>query len=314
MNSELNSISQPGILLSRARINIKIWLKYLLIPIGILLRQNNDDLRVLFYHRVNSHLFHELGMVSREITVHEKTFERQLTYLAKHGYRSVTLVEFERMLSGEQKQDSKAILITFDDGYADNFEVAAPLLAKYGFTATVFLVTEMIGGCNNVWPMSDQPQFGRLMDEEALKKWIAEGHEIGSHTCSHPDLTTLDKDKLIEQMRASRLTLEKIFGVSCKSIAYPGGAMNDRVAIAAKESGYTLGFTTRSGTNGKNVSNLKLRRTEVSASDRDFIFAMKLKGVFDWLGFRESKIYKKAIFQINTLFDRIIKPAQGPSR
>nr|WP_246157399.1 polysaccharide deacetylase family protein [Sneathiella litorea] len=200
--------------------------------------------------------------------------------------------------------DTKTVLITFDDGYADNLEIAAPILKKYGFTAVVFLVSEMIGRNNSVWPMGDPPELGQLMNEKAIRQWLAEGHEIGSHTCSHPDLTTLGNKELTRELEASRDMIEKTFNISCKSLAYPGGDVNERVAAAAEKTGYSLGFSTRSGANWKDTSKLRLMRTEVSASDHHALFCLKLKGVYDWLGFRDTVKYRNTMRRINSLFAR----------
>ena len=194
---------------SRSRLAIKIALKFLLSPVGFLVPGSGKGLRVLFYHRVNAYSFSRLGMVSREITVQPAAFEKQLAWLARRGFRSLKLSEFEDMLTGAAEIDPKAVLITFDDGYADNLEIAAPLLEKYGFTALVFVVTEMIGGNNRSWPMSDPTELGRFMDTDALRQWLARGHEIGSHTCSHPVLTRLNDDACLREMREARHEIEK---------------------------------------------------------------------------------------------------------
>lgn len=297
-------MDRSGILYSRTRLRIKTTLKYLLMPIGLLNPWKNNGLRVLFYHRVNSFAFHDLGMVSRETSVQESAFERQLAYLARRGFRSVTVAEFEKMLSGEQAIDPKAILITFDDGYADNLECAAPLLKKYGFTAIVFVVTGMIGGNNSKWPMSDTEEFGQMMDLSALHQWQAEGHEIGSHSVSHPNLTTLGSTELQQELSASRDYIEAEFKKPCKTFAYPTGDVDERVANAVKNTGYNLGFTTRSGTNKPHGQSFRINRTEVSASDHHFIFRLKIRGVYDWLGFRDTMLYRNTLRKTYGLFVR----------
>ncbi len=297
-------MDRSGILFSHTRLFIKMVLKCLLMPVGLLIPGKNNGLRVLFYHRVNSFAFHELGLVSRETTVRETAFERQLAHLARCGYRSVTVDEFEKMRTGKQAIDPKAILITFDDGYADNLECAAPLLKKYGFTAIVFVVTDMIGSNNAAWPMSDAEEFGQMMDVQALHQWLAEGHEIGSHTCSHPNLTTLGVPALQRELSESRSYIETEFKHPCTAFAYPTGDVNDQVADAVKSAGYSLAFTTRSGVNKAQTHPLRINRTEVSASDPYFIFCVKIRGVYDWLGFRDTMLYRNTLRKTYTLFAR----------
>lgn len=277
--------------ISKTRIGIKLVLKHLLAPIGAIARRK-AGMRVLFYHRVNDHDFSELGMVSRELSVTSKRFDRQMSYLSRHGYSSLKLDEFRQILLGEAKMNKKKILLTFDDGYLDNLDVAAPILKKYGFTAVVFPVSDLIGKTNTVWPMSDPEGLGDFMDQPQLSEWVSAGHEIGSHTCSHPVLTHLADVSLQNELANSRQKLEDIFKFKCLSIAYPGGDVDHRVAKATKDAGYELGFTTRSGTNLPGADLTMLNRTEVSVSDTQLIFILKLWGFFDWLGVRDTVAYR----------------------
>lgn len=285
-------MSGQGLIVSTARIALKVGLKHLLAPLGLLLRQPSG-LRVLFYHRVNRHPFRALGLVSREISVPTSTFERQMAWLARRGWRSLTLAEAEAMLRGETPLDPKAVLITFDDGYADNLSEAAPILERHGFTAVVFPVLDMIGGDNRSWPLSDPEGLGGFMNGAQLHDWLARGHEIGSHTCTHPVLTDLDDASLLHELRTSREGFVARFGADCDAIAYPGGNVDRRVSNAAAAAGYRLGFTTKSGRNPPGTPLTELCRTEVSISDTDLIFRLKLAGFFDWLGVRDTAYYRR---------------------
>jgi peptidoglycan/xylan/chitin deacetylase (PgdA/CDA1 family) len=280
--------------ISRTRIGIKLVLKYLLAPIGVIAR-GKMGIRVLFYHRVNDHNFADLGMVSRELSVPTKRFDRQMAYLSKRGYHTLKLEEFHQILLGHVPMDKKAILLTFDDGYADNLEHASPILKKYGFNAVVFPVSELIGNTNSVWPMGDPEHLGQFMDTDQLKEWLSAGHEIGSHTCNHPILTHLDEGTLQDELKRSRQVIEDDFDVKCTSLAYPGGDVDERVSDAASRAGYELGFTTRSGVNFPGVRLTQLYRTEVSISDTHLIFILKLRGFFDWLGVRDTVAYRSAL-------------------
>lgn len=273
-------------------------LKHLLAPIGFVIRPRKG-LRVLFYHRVNTYDFKALGLVSREITVPRHRFERQLRHLSRHGYRSVTLSECSAMLAGKIPMDPKAVLITFDDGYDDNLSDAAPILAQHGFTATVFPVLEQVGKNNTCWPMADAEGLGDFMTAERLKAWLDAGNEIGSHTLTHPILTHIGETQLANELQQSREGFEAMLGRPCTSIAYPNGDVDARVAQAAADAGYTLGFTTRSGTNPAGTPLTQLKRTEVSVSDTDLIFALKMRGVFDWLGVRDTVFYRNVMRVLN---------------
>src|SRR6056297_315258 len=296
------SISQPtspGLWVSRLRVVLKVVLKHILAPVGFLIARPKG-IRVLFYHRVNTHDFKALGMVSREISVPTDTFRQQMAHLSKKGFKTISLEQCRAMLAGEIPLQEKSVLLTFDDGYEDNLTDAAPILAEFGFTATVFPVLDKIGSDNSCWPMSDTGDLGQFMTRPQLQAWLDAGHEIGSHTVTHPVLTHLDDARLHEELRASRLGLQKTFGLECIAVAYPGGDVDARVAEATRDAGYDLGLTTQSGTNMIGTDAILLKRTEVSATDTSLIFALKMRGVFDWLGVRDTVLYRNLMRVLNT--------------
>ena len=302
--SDSNTLT-GGLWLSRSRIGLKIFLKHLLAPVGLIARQKKG-LRVLFYHRVNTHAFEQLGLVSREISVRTGTFEKQMAYLSQRGYRSLTLSECHQMLSGDIPVESKAVLITFDDGYRDNLTDAAPILAKYGFTALVFPVVSLIGADNRAMPMGDPEGLGDFMSADELRLWLDQGHEIGSHTMTHPVLTHTDDEALDTELRQSREHLTDLAGKTCTSIAYPTGDVDDRVAGRVKAIGYDLGFTTQSGTSLPGADMALVKRTEVSISDTQLIFRLKMNGYFDWLGFRDSGAYRALMRGVNHMMRSLV--------
>jgi len=307
---EDRTMEPHGLGISRFRLGLKLGLKHVLAPVGLVLRRPAGQ-RVLFYHRVNSHDFARLGLVSRELSVPPARFARQMNWLATHGYRTLRLEEFHRIMTGRAPADPKAVLLTFDDGYADNLEFAAPVLARHGFTAVLFPVSGLIGADNRVWPMSDPEGLGLFMDGAQLAAWLDAGNEIGSHTCSHPVLTQIDDRALATELRDSRAELSAAFGQPCDAIAYPGGDVDGRVARATLGSGYTMGFTTRSGRNPPGSDLMRLCRTEVSRSDSQLIFVLKMRGIFDWLGVRDTVAYRNFMRFSNRLFARAASKARA---
>ena len=301
--------SGAGLGLSRSVRWLKIILKHLLAPIGLALPRRGG-LRVLFYHRVNDHPYAALGLVSRELTVPVAAFARQMGWLARRGMRSLTLTQAQEMLSGRAPVDPRAFLLTFDDAYADVLEHAAPILARHGFTAVLFPVSEMIGGNNSTWQMGDSPDLGRFMNAEELARWLQLGHEIGSHSRTHPILTELDDETLAQELAQSRAALQRRFGRGIRAIAYPGGNVDERVARACREAGYSLGFTTRSGASAPGSDPLRICRTEVSSSDTHTLFRLKMAGVFDWLGLRDTGTYRRIL----RMFHRLAEALGGVPR
>lgn len=311
MAMDMTAKPERGLWLSRSRIAIKVGLKHLLAPVGAVI-QPRKGIRILFYHRVNSHPFAELGLVSREITVPTDRFAWQMAYLAQHGYRTLRLDECRAMLNGSVPMDPKAVLLTFDDGYRDNLTDAAPILAKYGFSAVVYPVSAKLNGDNRDWPMGDPKGLGDFMSAEELRVWLSQGHEIGSHTVTHPVLTHQSDPELQHELAHSRATFEELFAHPCTSVVYPFGDADDRVSAAARVAGYALGMTTGSGTNLPGADMLALRRTEVSVSDTRLIFALKMRGYFDWLRVRDLKFYRGALRRLNSAAARLARAPERP--
>ncbi len=282
-----------SLLFSRFRIGLKSFLKVLLCPAGLIFRPQTNGPLVLMYHRVNSIPFKKLGPVSRELTVPIAAFEDQMLYLKSHGYKSVSLAALALMLEGKAPLDRKSVLITFDDGYEDNLLDAAPLLRKQEFGATVFAMSDHLGkGTADLWPLGDPDGNGKLMSGKQIAEWTRAGFELGSHTRSHPVLVQLDDAALWEELNGSREALEAISGLPVSALAYPGGEFDLRVEKMALKAGYRLCFTTKSGRSGVGSSLTSIRRVEVSASDNSLVFRIKMAGLLDWTGFRDSGPYR----------------------
>lgn len=298
-------------LISRGRLWIKTALKTALVVPGLLqllAGSRPAGLRVLFYHRVNPYPFDKLGPVSRETTVRPEAFARQLEYLRRQGFRTVSPEELLAMLTSEvSAANERVIAITFDDGYEDNLLWATPLLKAHGFQAIVFVITGFIGKeSGEVWAEGDPSGFGRFLSRQQLRELLAAGMFVGSHTHSHRPLTGLDDDDLQAELGRSRRVLEEIAGAPALLLAYPGGDFDHRSESTATRAGYAASFTTIPGVNETATRLQALRRTEVSASDTFFLFRMKVAGALDWLWFKEAPGLRRVIGVTNRWLFRLL--------
>ena len=187
---------------------------------------------VLCYHRIGGPL--ELGVTR----VGRSAFTRQMTALAKAGWKSLTLDEF----SPAPHAARRAFLLTFDDGYASLAEHAYPVLADLGFTATTFLITDFVGK-TNTWDV--RYTWDRLphLTWSVIEHWRGRGFEFGSHGAAHRRLTWLPKSEVQADLRRSRETLLARLGAdAARAIAYPFGAVDSRITRLAETVGFTLGF------------------------------------------------------------------------
>ncbi|MDQ0321102.1 peptidoglycan/xylan/chitin deacetylase (PgdA/CDA1 family) [Pararhizobium capsulatum DSM 1112] len=300
-----------GPALSAARIGLKRSLKTVLGLPGLFLGRKEPCLRVLFYHRINPYPSEGLGPVSREITVRPEEFAWQMEYLAGHGFHVVNFEEFEELRAKRKQLQQNCVLITFDDGYEDNLLYAAPVLKKHGFPALVFVVADFIGKQSaDILPYADERQYGRFLSQEQIGELMTVGIDIGSHTLSHPLLTSLDAARLQQEITGSRERLEQMFGTAVKSFAYPGGDFDQRVEQSVARAGYSAAFTTLTGATPIDEPMTTLSRTEVSASDSKLVFRMKLRGSLDWLAVKDRGPIRRLLAASN----RILMPlAKGTS-
>ena len=188
---------------------------------------------VLCYHRIGGPL--ELGVTR----VGRAVFARQMTALARAGWRTLTLADFASRTTHDER---RTFLLTFDDGYASLAEYAYPMLADLGFTATTFLITDYVGK-TNTWDV--RYTWNRLphLTWNDVARWRARGFDFGSHGSAHRRLTWLDDAAGLDDLRRARDILATRLGAEAgRAVAYPFGAVDDRVIDLARMAGYELGF------------------------------------------------------------------------
>jgi peptidoglycan/xylan/chitin deacetylase (PgdA/CDA1 family) len=209
------------------------------------------DVPILMYHRVDVVRPSTPG-VTRALTVSPVEFAREMTWLKREGFRTITQRQlFDALMCG-LRLGPKPILLTFDDGYRDVFFRASPVLERLGMHATAYVISGRISGPDPsflTWPLLD-----------ALER---RGIEIGSHTVSHRDLTRLPGRELVAELTTSRRTLQRELGHPVQWLAYPFGAYDARVEDAARRAGYVLAVTTRPGAVQSARQPLALRRLRV---------------------------------------------------
>lgn len=281
---------------------IKTVLGMMTLPLAVLRGAHGP--RVLLYHRVNPYDFADLGPVSRELRVMPNDFQWQLRHLARQGFRAVSIDTFRAMINGATPRDPRAVLITFDDGYEDNLLFAAPALTEARAPALLFIATGFLNRLSgDLWSYGDATKAGRFLTAAQVSEIAAMGVAIGSHTVSHPRMTLHGDDALVAELSASRRVLETLTNRPVDSFAYPEGDVDARVEALVRRSGYSTAFTTETGPVGQGANPLRLRRTEVSASDSRLIFALKMRGALDWTRIKDSQSVRKLIQATN---DRLL--------
>jgi peptidoglycan/xylan/chitin deacetylase (PgdA/CDA1 family) len=172
-------------------------------------------------------------LVSDIITLDKNIFKKQIEYLSKHHYKTVSLGEIGRMLREAKKIPSNWVVLTFDDGLQDFYSEAYPVIKEYGFKATIFVFMDRINEGNDglSWDEIIQLQNDGLI-------------EIGSHSISHRPLTLIPSSEAMREIRASKVILEERLKRPVIAFAYPWGALNNPIMAMVKSSGYQVAVGT----------------------------------------------------------------------
>ncbi len=183
---------------------------------------------VLMYHSVEAYTEDPY-----RVTVHPDRFERQMRWLRDRGLRGTSMAS---LIAAQAQGRARGLVgLTFDDGYADFATHALPVLLRYGFGATLFVVAGQLGGVN-AW---DEPGPRKaLLTAGQVRAVAGAGVEIGSHSLTHPRLSAVPKDQLRAEIRDSRAVLGDVLGHEVAGFCYPYGALGAREADAVGEAGY----------------------------------------------------------------------------
>jgi peptidoglycan/xylan/chitin deacetylase (PgdA/CDA1 family) len=221
---------------------------------------------VLAYHAVDSSWRSPLA-------IPKAALREQAAMLRRRGYIGLTASQAER-LTADGSLPERAAVFTFDDGYAST-ERAAEVLADYGYPGTVFVVPPFVeSGSPLSWfgVEHEESQHMRPLGWDQLSALSAAGWEVGSHTLTHALLTVADDAALSRELAESRSQVADRLG-NCRAIAYPYGQADTRVAAAAREAGYEVGYTLT----GAHTADEPLLRPRISLTGRDLGIRLHVK-------------------------------------
>jgi peptidoglycan/xylan/chitin deacetylase (PgdA/CDA1 family) len=175
-------------------------------------------------------------------------FRAYLGHIARLGFRGVSMGQASRRWlggGGDTKARERLVVLTFDDGFADNYEEALPILQEYGFTATCYVATDYLGG-HNEWDADVLGIHTPMMTRHQLRAWRDAGMEVGAHTRSHCDLSAdADGVTLREEIGGSKADLEDLLGSAIDHFSYPFGRYHAAAVAAVREAGFSTAVTVR---------------------------------------------------------------------
>lgn len=263
-----------------ARIYIKKGIKLNAAVVSNIIPSHRTDLHnrifILMYHRVNSYRKNELSVTPAQ-------FRNQLDWLKARGFRHMRMTELESGLI--TKADNRPrLILTFDDGYEDNYVNALPILKEYGYTAIFYLAANYID-TSKMYPLdieeSNRLEQNRLMNWGQVLDMLREGMEIGSHTMNHSVLARISLEDAKREIIESKQKLEQKLQIEITSFCYPGGCFEEQHTLLVKKAGYLSACTASPGIwHGHDL--FKLPRVPILSSDIFFVFKQKLSGRMEW--------------------------------
>lgn len=212
---------------------------------------------VLMYHSIA----YEKG---NPIKMPKEQFETEMKYIKENGYTTLTLDELYDYFQNSIPVPDKSIVITLDDGYADNYTDAFPILKKYDLKATIFIITSTV---------DKDPSY---LTSEQMKEMESYGIKMASHTVTHKELNSLSYEEQYKELTGSKAFLENLLGRPINYIAYPSGKYNEDTVKAAKAAGYTMAFTTDGRWSDKSDGILTLDRVYISTFHSMSVFIDRL--------------------------------------
>jgi peptidoglycan/xylan/chitin deacetylase (PgdA/CDA1 family) len=188
-------------------------------PAFVTVQQGNITVPILLYHHVTA------DITNSRYNIDPAVFDEQMKWLSEKHYTTITISQVADLILHGGQMPLRPVVITFDDGNLDIYQNAYPILQKYGFTATFYIVNQYINGRD-------------MISTVQIKELIQKGWEIGSHSEHHTDLTSPGAD-LETEIRLSKLHMEDRLGVPINTFAYPFGSVNDQVISKTMNAGYT---------------------------------------------------------------------------
>lgn len=213
--------------------------------------------------------YHHVGEGSAPLNnVSAASFAQQMDFLHRHGYRVIPFSELVEIIEKGKSLPRRTVVIQFDDGFADNYTNAFPILKQHGFPATVFLISDSVG----------TPGF---VTWDQAREMDAHGFRVGAHTRHHAYLPGVSPEQVKDEIIGSKRIIEENLGHRIEHFAYPSGGFTNAAKVIAKEAGFTAAVTTNRGWDKHNRDLYELKRIRVKDSDGTIALWAKLSGYYN---------------------------------
>ncbi|EAR20429.1 polysaccharide deacetylase family protein [Nitrococcus mobilis Nb-231] len=224
--------------------------------------QAKPAVSILRYHQVG---YFAAPRRHRTCYCHVRRFRSQMNYLKSFDYNVISLDEAVAGLFDDRPLPPRSVVLTFDDGYEGFHEHAFPILAQHGFTATIFIVTGLVGRCAE-WLSADQVK-APLMSAETLCELHRAGITFGSHSNTHPRLSGLSVSKQRDQIFRSKAVLEELLAEEVRHFCYPYGDYGRQTRELVEEADYASALTCLRGAANTAPNRFEIPRKAISFGD-----------------------------------------------
>jgi peptidoglycan/xylan/chitin deacetylase (PgdA/CDA1 family)/glycosyltransferase involved in cell wall biosynthesis len=232
------------------------------------------EVPILLYHRIITDSA-QAGKHGTYVTLRQ--LEEHFKYLKRNNYTPITFKDIS--LINRFDPDKKYVILTFDDGYRDNYTLLTPLLDKYKFKAVIYVVTDK---AENSWDLKDEGRTFPLLTREQILEMSRHGVEFGAHTMNHVDLTQVGIEEAWKEITGSKKYLQDLLGKDVKTFAYPYGKVNEAVKELVRKAGFKYGIGTVDGPLSMQEDLLNIRRIVIHPDTGVFRFARKVKGNYTY--------------------------------
>lgn len=226
-------------------------------------------------NKIPALVYHKISEQSSRLAVRPDDFEKQLGYLKDNGYESLSLDSLFKILKGDVKIKNRNVILTFDDGFEDNFLEAGPLLFRNGFGAVFFIATKYIGD-TSYFCTNKEDKLSPMMDADQIKKMASQGFEIANHFHSHRNLADLSDKDVEKEFITAKSILSDLGSFFVDVVCYPRNKKTYNAKKIVEKSGAKMGFGGRQGLIDQNSDIYDLPRVEVSNKDSMLKFRAKL--------------------------------------
>ncbi len=264
-----------------------------------LVARSPEKIKVLMYHRVVEE--HTPLPDEREFCVESKVFRNHLRILEKLGFTTITFEDYHLFREGKLNLPKKPIIVTFDDGYRDTYEIAYPILREFGMRAVVFV----LGDPNvrmNAWDSGYQITPAPLMTPAQIVELHSAGFEIGSHSLTHPRLTQVPRAQAWEEIARSRILLEILINAPIRTFSYPYGLVDQTTRGLVSEAGYIFGCGVYSGPASFGADPFDIRRIPPSVDILPLGFWLQIITPYErlhWMKWKTKQMIRKIVTSDN---------------